>query len=579
MSLIGENIDPRLFLQDYSGYVRAGEIQAQGISSAISGVANSITDYAKDQKESKNALKAGQVQIEAAIKLFPDQAEYLGQIANELKNEDTPLSARAEISKQTADYISMAVGQKRYETDQHYREKELGFRERDQNMQERESTLRQHVTSLNVTAAENEASQAAVAQQTKEEMGTPLADSMLNLLRKSDPVMADKLAENRKDNTPAEDYSLANSIMQLIPKAERKAAPTVTDVPVAGGTQKMQWDEASSQWAPIQTSAPEAGPSDLIPFVAGLEGFNPKAYSDSGQTSIGFGTRARDGEKEITKEEASRRLQSELAASSKRVDDAAAAAGVVYEPNERNALISFDFNTGQGQSVISRFAGDKKALVSKMAEYNKLDAGDDAPSQGLINRRSKEIQLFTTPVEQVGFTPELTPAKAQDAKIQQEKHAAEMGQIQEKKAVNIAKSQQLITALDKLEKHPGFSNLFGTNIGVPTWVSGSSGADAKTIFKQIEGKGFIEAIQDMKGMGALSNAEGEKASAAFLGISPSMSEGAAKEQIKTIKELVAAGIARTTSGVFVNPDGTPKTAPQATREGASSRLGQMNGGN
>ena len=130
-------------------------------------------------------------------------------------------------------------------------------------------------------------------------------------------------------------------------------------------------------------------------------------------------------------------------------------------------------------------------------------------------------------------------------------------------AATVAKSEEMISALNKLESHPGFNNLFGSNVGVPTWAPGSSGADAKALFNQVEGKGFIEAIQAMKGMGALSNAEGEKASMSYLGLTPAMSEGAAKTRIKELKSLVEQGIQRQKSGQLVNPDGTPKAAAQA----------------
>jgi len=108
----------------------------------------------------------------------------------------------------------------------------------------------------------------------------------------------------------------------------------------------------------------------------------------------------------------------------------------------------------------------------------------------------------------------------------------------------IDKSVQFIGLLDKLEKHKGFDNLFGTNVGIPTWVAGSDAADAKVLFNQIDAKGFMEAIKDMKGMGALSNAEGEKASAAFLGLNPSMSEDAARESINEAKKIIKKGIER-----------------------------------
>ena len=40
-----------------------------------------------------------------------------------------------------------------------------------------------------------------------------------------------------------------------------------------------------------------------------------------------------------------------------------------------------------------------------MAEYNKLDKSDKGPSQGLVNRRNAEIQLFSSPSAPIGYTP------------------------------------------------------------------------------------------------------------------------------------------------------------------------------
>jgi hypothetical protein len=129
----------------------------------------------------------------------------------------------------------------------------------------------------------------------------------------------------------------------------------------------------------------------------------------------------------------------------------------------------------------------------------------------------------------------------------------------------IDKSENFITLLDKLEAHPGFQNLFGTNVGLPTWVPGSDSADAKVLFKQIDAKGFLEAIKEMKGMGALSNAEGEKASAAFLGLDPSMSENAAKQSIKDAKATIRLGIERAKSGNLLQTESNNPRAFNASR--------------
>jgi hypothetical protein len=55
----------------------------------------------------------------------------------------------------------------------------------------------------------------------------------------------------------------------------------------------------------------------------------------------------------------------------------------------------------------------------------------------------------------------------------------------------------------------------------------------------------------MKGMGALSNAEGEKASAAFVGINPSMSEAAALARIDEVVKYIKEGEKRIQTGKLI----------------------------
>ena len=42
MALLGSSVDPRLFMQDYSGFVRAAETQAQGMQNLGAGIAKGI---------------------------------------------------------------------------------------------------------------------------------------------------------------------------------------------------------------------------------------------------------------------------------------------------------------------------------------------------------------------------------------------------------------------------------------------------------------------------------------------------------------------------------------------------------
>ena len=95
--MLGAGVDPRMFVQDYSGFTRAAEIQAQGmqnLGTAIGNVAGQVGDYFKEQGEKKKQVKAASTQIDAALKLMPELAPILGDVGNRLKDEDISLTDR-----------------------------------------------------------------------------------------------------------------------------------------------------------------------------------------------------------------------------------------------------------------------------------------------------------------------------------------------------------------------------------------------------------------------------------------------------------------------------------------------------
>ena len=76
----------------------------------------------------------------------------------------------------------------------------------------------------------------------------------------------------------------------------------------------------------------------------------------------------------------------------------------------------------------------------------------------------------------------------------------------------------------------------------------------------------------MKGMGALSDAEGQKASAAFLGISPDMSEEAAKNKIDEVIRYIKKGQERIQTGNLIET----KANKGPSISGANSYFNQFN---
>ena len=113
MALLGSSVDPRLFVQDYSGFTRAAEIQAQGMQNLGAGIAKGIEQF-QELKKQGNLLaaekKKNAMYIDSAINLYkdrdPNKAAQLQ--AERAMMDDSSLSLQQQVlqSQATRDAIS-----------------------------------------------------------------------------------------------------------------------------------------------------------------------------------------------------------------------------------------------------------------------------------------------------------------------------------------------------------------------------------------------------------------------------------------------------------------------------------------
>lgn len=130
MALLGSSVDPRLFMQDYSGFTSAAEIQAQGMQNlgrAVGGAIEQVGDYFKQQGEKKKLIKKSDVQIDAALKLFPDLAPILQGVQDQIRDENIPLDDRAAKAESVAGLIDLGVGEMRNASNLLMRQQKLGL--------------------------------------------------------------------------------------------------------------------------------------------------------------------------------------------------------------------------------------------------------------------------------------------------------------------------------------------------------------------------------------------------------------------------------------------------------------------
>ena len=162
---------------------------------------------------------------------------------------------------------------------------------------------------------------------------------------------------------------------------------------------------------PTATSGEEeSGDADSVSLAAGmikgLEGFQAEPYSDYTQTSIGYGTRANEGEKSITEAEASQRLMDHIQTEiTPKLDKALASAKVGLTPEQKASLISLCYNVGTDTFLRSSAfqalkGGDIPRFVSEVSDpergftKTRTAMGGLQVNPALVERRRKEMEPF-----------------------------------------------------------------------------------------------------------------------------------------------------------------------------------------
>lgn len=212
---------------------------------------------------------------------------------------------------------------------------------------------------------------------------------------------------------------------------------------------------------------------------------------------------------------------------------------------------------------------DGQKMLRSFSEYNDVVGEDQrgyvAPQ--LVN--TGDSQRFVTPMAGQSFTMGMSPAdkaaafRADRAYNQSERQFAgtqdlkrqELGvkQAEKVEAKNQAASNQvssidtMLDSLDRLKTHPGLKNSVGFMSVAPT-MPGSDSANFQAELDTFQSQAFIPMVSQLKGMGALSDAEGKKLTAAVGALNPRMSEKAFKESLTRIKTDIEAARQRAIQG-------------------------------
>ena len=166
--------------------------------------------------------------------------------------------------------------------------------------------------------------------------------------------------------------------------------------------------------------------------------------------------------------------------------------------------------------------------------------------------------------------PTMTDIEAGKTRAKEEAEVVgkDLGTVRANQPKTEEAADYLITKIDELVTHPGFGFSVGiANAGpVPLpgagrlagMIPGTDTSDWNARFKEVQGRQFLQAVETMRGTGALSDTEGKAATAAVARMSTSQSEKEFKEAVNDFKGIIQRGVDNNRAKLGQEPKyGTP----------------------
>lgn len=157
--------------------------------------------------------------------------------------------------------------------------------------------------------------------------------------------------------------------------------------------------------------------------------------------------------------------------------------------------------------------------------------------------------------------------------------AVAAGKVQGEAAANaaiaapadIAVADRTLGYIDEVRNHPGKAQGTGMS-SYGNWIPGTSGKDFQNRVDQLKSGAFLSAIDEMRGMGSLSNAEGQTATAAITRMDTATSEEEFNAALDDYESIVKIGKDRAAKRLkapedAASPDAVPKAGLQTGTDG------------
>ncbi len=213
----------------------------------------------------------------------------------------------------------------------------------------------------------------------------------------------------------------------------------------------------------------------------------------------------------------------------------------------------------EGNTVVLQLGKSGDAKQSVMPPGVKLSAGvekiDLGTEWGIIDKKTGNM---------VGRQPKDIAGRETQEKLGQAKGEA---QVALPGAIRDAESTK--TKIDQLLAHEGLDSIFGPlDQYRPSWLLGEKGRDAKARYNQLKGGAFLQAFGLLRGGGAITEKEGDKAEAAMARMDRALDEADFRTALKDFRDAIDSGVAkiRDKAGGASAPTAPPKSTTPTSVE-------------
>lgn len=521
------------------------DANASAFREGFGGAADAVGDVIKQRKQYKDVLKSGSTILDAAMKLYPETAGALAGVAESLKDEERPLSERATLAGQVGDLINMGVKARNNAFDEKLSLANLAINQQDAG--NRNAAAGRDAREFNFTMGAAEESR-AINKEAQGMVAPALLEQAIGMARSIEdsggraPISSEILQQALQMGTPESNIKLAETFQALLPESKEPVIREI-DVTIDGQPSRMPvtWNPGSGKFEPVQVGGQAWGdgsggqslpagdlqaslPSPLKPYAAAYEaagakyGVDPRflaavsIHETGGGTSPAF--RKKNNAMGISNDSGPTSQASVEASIEKMARELAKPDGYYAGKNTIGDI-------GKTYAPIGA-RNDPRGLNSGWAkgvgQYYAQLGGNPNGSVRITPGAAKGTATVKTPTEQA-----LDEARLKKLDAEVANKDADLDKQKDAKATAKASAENALMLIEQLRKHPGFKGAVGMSI-TPGWLPATDRKGAEAIINQLKGQAFLTAIQQLRGLGALSDAEGAKLQQAAVRLDASQSE-------------------------------------------------------